>query len=72
MSKASLNTQTGKLFIVIRKNKEIDINKIKAYCKEYGKEYAFICHAKDIDFATGVVIPVHYHIIMNAKDNRKR
>ena len=72
MSKASLNTQTGKLFIVIRKNKEISIDKIKSYCKEYSTQYAFICHAKDVDYATGLVIPIHYHIIMNAKDTRKR
>lgn len=70
--KSSLNTQTGKLFIVIRKNKAININKIKSYCETYGKEYAFISHNKDIDPVTGVTIPIHYHIVMNAKDTKKR
>lgn len=72
MSKASLSTQTGKLFIVIRKNKPLPLDKIKAYCAEYGKEFAFIVHDKDIDSVTGSVIPIHYHIVMNAKDNKKR
>lgn len=72
MAKSSLSTQTGKLFIVIRKNKPLDIQKIKDYCCEYGKEYAFICHGKDIDPVTGLIIPVHYHIVMNAKDSKKR
>lgn len=72
MAKASLTTQTAKLFIVIRKNKEIPLNKIEAYCREYGNEYAFICHKCDIDPITGAVIPVHYHIVMNAKEKRQR
>lgn len=72
MNKASLQTQTGKLFIVIRKNKAIPEDKIKSYCLEFGIEYAFICHKKDIDPLTGVEIPIHYHIVMNAKDKRKR
>lgn len=72
MGKASLNTQTGKLFIVIRKNKEIDKNKLKSYCEKYGNEFAFISHDNDIDSVTGLVIPIHYHIVMNAKDKRKR
>lgn len=72
MAKASLNTQTGKLFIVIRKNKVLDVNKIKAYCSQYGCEYAFISHKEDKDPITGVIIPIHYHIVLNAKDKRKR
>lgn len=72
MSKATLSTQTGKLFIVIRKNKELPISKIKAYCEQYGEEYAFITHKCDIDSATGLTIPIHYHIVLNAKDKRKR
>lgn len=72
MSKASLTTQTGKLFIVIRKNKQIDLNKIKAYCSQFGEQYAFINHKEDIDPLSGVVIPTHYHIVLNAKDKRKR
>lgn len=72
MNKASLSTQTARLFIVIRKNKVIDINKIKSYCELYGEEYAFITHKNDIDPLTGLCIPIHYHIVMNAKDKRKR
>lgn len=72
MSKASLSTQTGKLFIVIRKNKEIPINKIKEYCLTFGNEYAFITHKNDVDPLTGLVVPIHYHIVMNAKENKKR
>ena len=72
MSKASLQTQTGKLFIVIRKNKAISEDKIKAYCMQYGDTYAFISHKQDIDPITGIVIPIHYHIVLNAKDKRKR
>lgn len=69
---APLTTQTGKLFIVIRKNKSIPLDKIKAYCLTYGKEYAFIEHKQDIDPVTGLVIPTHYHIVLNAKDVKKR
>lgn len=72
MAKCSLATQTGKLFIVIRKNKAIAFSKIKEYCETFGKEFAFIEHKNDIDPITKAVIPVHYHIVMNAKDNRKR
>lgn len=72
MAKATLTTQTGKLFIVIRKNKAISHAKIKEYCETFGNEYAFIEHTQDVDPLTGVVIPVHYHIVLNSKDNRKR
>ena len=67
-----MTTQTGKLFVVIRKNKAIDHEKIKSFCETYGKEYAFIEHTKDVDPLTGAIIPVHYHIVLNAKDNRAR
>lgn len=72
MSKCSLSTQTAKLFIVIRKNKAISKDKIKEYCTTYGNEYAFIEHTCDIDPITGEKIPVHYHIVMNAKEKRQR
>ena len=72
MNKAPLSTQTGKLFIVIRKNKEISIDKIKAYCEKFGKEYAFIVHKNDKDKDTGEIIPIHYHIVLNAIDKNKR
>lgn len=72
MSKASLTTQTGKLFIVIRKNKELPVAKIREYCETYGNEYAFIVHRNDIDPLTRLIVPVHYHIVLNAKENKKR
>ena len=70
--KCSLTTQTGKIFLVIRKNKKIDKNMIAAYLKEYAIDYAFIEHEKDIEPVTGLVEGVHYHIVYNAKDKRMR
>lgn len=70
--KCSLTTQTGKIFLVIRKNREIDTNKIKEFLNTYAIEYAFIKHEKDIEPITGLVEGVHYHLVYNAKDNRQR
>lgn len=70
--KCSLTTQTGKIFLVIRKNKIIDENLIKQYLKEYALDYAFIKHEKDIEPVTGIVEGVHYHIVYNGKDKRLR
>ena len=65
-NKYPLTTQTSKLFVVIRKNKEISLDLLKSYCEEYFEQYAFIKHENDIDALTGYVIPVHYHIVGNA------
>lgn len=68
----TLSTQTGKLFIIIRKDKKIPMDKIKAYCQTFGEEYAFIEHEKDIDKDTGEIEKVHYHIVMNSQFKEKR
>lgn len=74
--KSSLSTQTGKLFIVIRKPKEImdKINdeKILSYCTTFGHDYVFICHDHDVDASTGLIITKHYHIVLNALAKDKR
>lgn len=66
-NKYPLTTQTSKLFIVIRKNKVISHNLIKSYCDEFMNDYAYIEHKNDKDPITGEIIPVHYHIVGNAK-----
>lgn len=66
-NKYPLTTQTTKLFIVIRKNKVISKDLIKSYCDEFLDSYAFIEHTKDVDPIDAMVIPVHYHIVGNAK-----
>ena len=63
----SLSTQTGKHFIVIRKNKEIPLSVIQEYLDMNYKEYALIKHEGDKDSVTGEVIPVHYHYVGNCK-----
>lgn len=74
--KQSLSTQTGKLFIVIRKTpeimKDISCDNILSYCKSFGVDYAFIEHNHDIDPITGLVEGKHYHIVMNAIHKDKR
>lgn len=74
--KCSLTTQTGKLFIVIRKTPNvmasINDDKILSYCKTFGKEYAFIKHEGDIEPVTGEVESKHYHIVMKAQNGDKR
>lgn len=74
--KCSLSTQTGKLFIVIRKApsimEKIDNDKVLNYCKTFGKEYAFILHDKDVEPVTGEVESKHYHIVMKAQNGDKR
>ena len=61
--KSSLNTQTGKLFIVIRKTpsimETIDNDKVISYCKTFGRDYVFICHEKDIEPVSGLVETIH-------------
>lgn len=62
-----LDSQTTKLNIVIRKNKEISKSAIKNWCSDVFKEYAFIEHKDDIDPKTKTNEGVHYHIVGNAK-----
>lgn len=70
--KTSLSTQTGKLNIVIRKNREIDKGLITKFCNEFFSEWAFIVHEKDKEPLTGIIEGIHYHIVANAKDKNKR
>lgn len=58
-----LTCQSRKVCIVIRKNKEISVAKLKEFCLTYFERYAFIEHKGDLDAETGEVIPVHYHIV---------
>lgn len=69
-NKYPLITQTKKLFIVIRKNKEISKDLIKSYCDEFLESYAFIEHTRDVDPINAMIIPVHYHIVGCAKKAR--
>ena len=62
MSKKPLTCQSCKVDIVIRKNKEIPLSKIKEYCIQNFSRYAFIEHKGDIKPSTGEVEGVHYHI----------
>jgi len=61
-SKKPLTCQSTKVDIVIRKNIEIPLSKIKAYCVENFERYAFIEHKGDIKPETGEVEGTHYHI----------
>jgi len=61
--KKPLSCQSKHVCIVIRKGKTIPLEKIKEYCIENFERYAFICHENHIDASTGVIIPIHYHIV---------
>lgn len=67
--KASLTCQSKKVCIVIRKGKEISIDKIKSYCETCFSRYAFIEHKNHLDL-NGNVIPVHYHIVGDFFDSK--
>lgn len=60
-AKKPLTCQSRKVDIVIRKNKEIPIEKIKAYCQKEFERYAFIEHKNDTK-PNGEIEGVHYHI----------
>lgn len=61
--KKPLTCQSKKVDIVIRKNIEIPISKIKQYCIYNFERYAFIEHKGDIKPSTGEIEGVHYHIM---------
>lgn len=71
-NKYPLTTQTTHLFIVIRKNKEISKDLIKAYCEEYLDQYAFIEHKGDREPVTQNIEGTHYHIVGYAKKKKTR
>lgn len=63
-----LKSQTTQLNIVIRKNKVLGVDKVKAYCERYFKKYAFIEHKNDVCPSTGLVEGCHYHIVGDTID----
>lgn len=68
--KASITCQSTRVDLVIRKNKEIPIDKIKAYCEQYCLQYAFIEHKGDISVDTGEVEGVHYHLVLQYREGK--
>lgn len=68
--KATLECQSRKICLVIRKNKSIPLSKIQSYCEQEFEQYAFIEHKEDIHPVTKLVEPTHYHIVGNAKGSR--
>lgn len=66
----SLTCQSKKACIVIRKNKQLDIDKIKSYCDTYFEKYAFIEHKRDVKPDTSEIETVHYHIVGNFKASK--
>lgn len=71
-NKYPLTTQTTHLFIVIRKNKVISKDLIKAYCDEFFEQYAFIEHKEDKEPVSQLIEGVHYHIVGYAKKKKTR
>lgn len=70
--KCSLSTQTGKIWLIIRNNKPIDISLFTTYLSVYADEYAYIIHDGDIDTTTGCVESTHLHCVYNLKENHKK
>ena len=66
-NKYPLTTQTTKLFIVIRKNKQFSKDFIRNYCENFFVQYVFIEHLNDIEPITGEIEGAHYHIVGIAK-----
>lgn len=69
--KCSLTTQTGKIWLVVRKNKDIDTSLINSYLSVYADEYAYIKHQNDLDL-NGCIEGTHYHFVFNLKEKYKR
>lgn len=65
----SLTCQSVNVDLVIRKNKKIPIDKIKAYCEQYCSKYAFIEHEKDIT-SEGIIEGTHYHLVLKYKASK--
>lgn len=60
---ANLGTRTKNVNIVIRKNKELSMERIKEWCEINCDKYAFIKHENDINL-NGDVEGVHYHLVI--------
>lgn len=68
--KTPLSSQTRKVCIVIRKNKDISKDLIKQYCDSEFERYAFIEHKGDRKADTGEIEGTHYHIVGDFKSNK--
>lgn len=64
---SGLDTQTAKIWLIIRKNKPIDLVKFDTWVKSVFDTYAYIVHDGDISAEDGSVIPIHYHLVGNLK-----
>lgn len=65
--KGNLETQTGKIWLVIRKNRPIDLPKFDFWVKSVFETYAYIVHDGDVSVDDGSIIPIHYHLVGNLK-----
>lgn len=72
---ANLNTQTGKILLVINfEDKEVDkgvIDNLKDWLEKNTKQYAFILHDKDI-LEDGTKKTPHLHAVCNMKTTKQR
>lgn len=70
-----LDSQSRKVCIVIRKNKDRDINvvknKIKEFCDSEFYKYAYIMHEKHVN-EFGEVETTHFHIVGEYNTNKTR
>lgn len=64
------SSQTTKHFVVIRKNKELNLDRIKAWLNDNFNYWALIVHKNDLDPKTLAVIPIHYHFLGIANKGR--
>lgn len=70
--KGNLETQTGKIWLVIRKNRPIDLPKFDFWVKSVFETYAYIVHDGDVSVDDGSIIPIHYHLVGNLKPQYSR
>lgn len=66
--KSGLDTQTGKIWLIIRKNRPIDLVAFDIWVKSTFDEFAYIIHDGDISVDDDSVIPIHYHLVGNLKN----
>lgn len=66
--KGAIDSQTGHIWLVIRKERPIDLVKFDIWVKSVFKDYAYIIHNNDVSAEDGSVIPIHYHLVGNLLD----
>ena len=66
--KASLESKSFKVCLVIRKNCYFNSSLITSFCDTYFERYAWIMHDKDINPSTKEVEGVHYHLVGKLKE----